>query len=78
MGMSIDQLNAELTRLHGEQKRILAEKKEVAAALDLLLSEKTVLDKLAAMSDAERQLLAQMIKAEGISPSGAVGVPGAG
>jgi len=76
--MTLEQLDAELTRLHTEQKRIRAEKKQVAAHLDRLISEKNMLEKLAAMSDTERHLLARMIQVGGIESESAVGVPGAG
>lgn len=75
-GMTINELNAKLTEIHSEQKRIRAEKKEVAAILDKLLTEKAVRDKLAAMSDAERMALLQMIQADSIASESAVGAPG--
>jgi hypothetical protein len=76
--MTVDELNAELTRLHGEQRRILDEKKKVAGVLDRKVTEQAVRDKLARMNDAERAALAQMVRAGGIESQNAVGVPGAG
>jgi len=60
--LSIEQLEAELTRLHNEQKRIGAEKKAVAAALDHKLIERSANEKLAAMSPAEREALLQALQ----------------
>ena len=61
--LSIEQLEAELTRLHGAQKSVLAEKKQVAAALDAKLVERAALEKFSSLSDAERAALAQLIRA---------------
>lgn len=62
--LSIEDLEAELTRLHGEQKRVLAEKKKVAAALDAKLIERAAQEKFANLSDAEREALAKIIQAK--------------
>lgn len=76
--MTIEKLDAELTRLHTEQKRILAEKKAVARVLDAKLSEQSALAKLAALSDSERAALRQVLMAKSVESESVVGAPGAG
>lgn len=75
--LSIEELDAELTRLWAEQKAILGQKKAVARALDKKLVVKSALEKAAKLSDAELAVLEQILRAESIESGEAVGAPGA-
>lgn len=61
--LSIEELEAELTRLHNEQKELSAQKKQVAASLDAKLIERAALEKLAALSEPERAALQKALNA---------------
>lgn len=61
--LSIEQLEAELTRLHDAQKELRDEKKQVAAVLDYKLIERAALEKLAGLSEAERAVLQKALSA---------------
>ena len=64
--MTIEQLEAELTRLHDEHKHVRAEKRTVAAALEAKLATRSARQKLAALSEAERAALLEELAREKI------------
>lgn len=76
--MSVEQLEAVLTELEGQHVQIKAEKRAAGGVLGRKMIEAEAARKVAAMSDAERQALAQAIGAQAIASEEGVGVPGAG
>ena len=77
MAATIATLEAELTALHAERKRLKAKHREIAVQLDRLRVEAEAARKVAAMSPGERAAIAQVLGAQGIGASATVGTPGA-
>ena len=75
--MSIEELELEQTRLYDEAKAVGAERHALAAVLDSKRTRVEVLNRVARMSDVERQQMAQALGVSGIPSGEAVGEPGA-
>jgi cob(I)alamin adenosyltransferase len=77
-GWSIERLEHEQTKLHGQAKEIIAKRREVAALLDAARSLAEAERKIAALSDPEKARLLQVLQAEGIGSDEDVSAPGIG
>jgi hypothetical protein len=63
--MDIDELNAANQALADKQEAIRAERREIAAVLDMKIAEREVKLRLETMSEPERRALYKLIRAEG-------------
>ena len=72
-----EELNTELTRLHGEVKKVQAQKREVAKKLDALGAVDEAQAILDSVSPETKKRLAQQLSASGFDNGSSVGTPGA-
>ena len=72
-----EELNAQLTRLHGEVKAVQAKKRDVAKQLDALGAVDEAQAILDSVGPETRKRLAQQLGASGFDNGASVGTPGA-
>lgn len=74
--MSLAELEALAAQLADDYRQLGQARRKVAAALGARQSERAARDRLAAMPEAERAALAQLLKADGIESGEQFGKPG--
>lgn len=75
--MTVEELEAEQTRLHAEARAVQARRGEVAAVLDKRRTAEAAQRRVEGLSDPERAALAQALGVPGIQAGSQVGTPGA-
>lgn len=74
--MNLKELEKEKAKIHGEIEKLRQKAKAIQTIMDSKSAEANVSRKIAAMSDDEKKIAAQILSPKGIKSEEKVGVPG--